>query len=657
MHIQCKNCQRQYDLDDAKIANVPAVKCECGSRLDLISKVEQNTLGKYILTQRIAVGGMGEIFYGKIPGIAGFEKEVAIKKMLPHISADRAFIDMMIKEAKLSVLLNHPNIVQVYDLDKQNEQYYIAMEYVSGVTVGNILEIAHREKKVLPVGVVMHIMMQVLRGLSYAHNFTTPQGEHSGILHRDITPQNIMVTEKGFVKITDFGIAKALGEISTTSPGMIKGKLGYIAPEQLEGKEADGRVDLFCAAILMWEMLTVKRLFKGSTEIDTFRMISEARIPPLHDYRTDVPKALEDVILKGLAKNPDDRYARGEQFITAISRAILPETPDSLAEITQTYFSENPVFFEKLFRPSRHKDAFISDLTGEMSQGNSVENLSQVNLYTSPNLTAHHSGSASKTYGKFIGIAACLMLVVGGAWYALKQGDSTEVPESVETQSNLPPTPDSDTSPALTTDVTDANKSVTASDANGMQNSNDQNTLTQNSNENVAPVIAPDEKVQMDLHTPASAPVSPNDKPAAGNGNDVASEEKSDGHEDDSEKQASKKHTKKPVLERRSANALRNNISPNKHLSAAEIQATVQRSQFKVARCMRNISADRISKDLRAHIVIERDGSVSEVELTPEPDDEKMSSCLVESMKIMQFRRQPVDGLQVEIPLRIQQVM
>ncbi|RYF10573.1 MAG: serine/threonine protein kinase, partial [Deltaproteobacteria bacterium] len=337
MNIQCKNCQRQYELDDSRLGEVSALQCTCGSRLDIKPAAAETfgvgqRLGNYELVHRIAVGGMGEIYYGKATGIEGFEKEVAIKKMLPHLSADRSFINMMIKEAKLTVLLNHPNIVQVYDLAKQGEEYYIAMEYVPGVTIGTILEGAHKAQLQLPPEMVVHIVSHILRGLAYAHNLTTSSGEAIGVLHRDITPQNILVTRKGFVKIADFGIAKAVNEISTTSPGMIKGKLGYIAPEQLEGREPDQRVDLFCAGILLWEMLTVRRLFKGTSEVDTFRLISEAQVPPLAEFRSDVKPELEAVIRRSLAKDPAARYPRAEAFITALAQAMAPLGPDDWNE-------------------------------------------------------------------------------------------------------------------------------------------------------------------------------------------------------------------------------------------------------------------------------------------------------------------------------------
>lgn len=350
MEISCGNCGRHFEIDEDIASRAPAAQCVCGARLNLAAYLNSpaQRLGKYILQHRIAVGGMGEIFYGKIAGIEGFEREVAIKKMLPHLSADRSFIDMMVKEAKLTVLLNHPNIVQVFDLSREGSEYYIAMEYVPGTNVGQMLEVCHKKRIYLPTEVAVYITMQVLRGLGYAHELKGPDGEPMNILHRDITPQNILVTQSAWVKIADFGIAKARNEISTTSPGMIKGKLGYIAPEQMRGESATQSVDIFCAGILLWESLATRRLFKGTDEIDTFRLISECKIPSLTQLRDDVTEALQSVVNTALGATPEKRYATADAFYDALNQAIFPRTVDDLAAAAKRYFGEHAEFFEKV---------------------------------------------------------------------------------------------------------------------------------------------------------------------------------------------------------------------------------------------------------------------------------------------------------------------
>ncbi len=364
MEVRCSSCHRAFNIDDSRAKKYPSVRCVCGERLPLSPKfAHHRRLGNYVIERKIASGGMGEIYFGKLGGIEGFEREVAIKKMLPHLSADPDFINMMIKEAKLTVLLHHPNIVQIYDLSKDGNEYYIAMEYVPGSTVGKIIQRTVQRNEKLPVPICVHITMQVLRGLAYAHELCDPAGNPIHLLHRDITPQNILVTSEGWVKITDFGIAKARNEISTTSPGMIKGKIGYIAPEQLAGKPAEQGVDIFCAGILLWEMLAGKRLFKGPTEADTFRMISECNIPAMSTLRDDVPEGIEKVMRKALAANPQERYPSADAYLRDLNTAIFPETADDVFRYTKQYFAKYPDMFAPDEAPEDSKEAAIPDTT------------------------------------------------------------------------------------------------------------------------------------------------------------------------------------------------------------------------------------------------------------------------------------------------------
>ncbi|MEE8410056.1 MAG: serine/threonine-protein kinase [Myxococcota bacterium] len=366
-------------------------------------------LGKYVLIQRIAVGGMGEVFLAKMAGVEGFERQVAIKKMLPHLSRDPAFINGLVREAKLTVLLHHPNIVQVYDLAKQDDDYFIAMEYVPGITVGHLLETANRTRELVPVEVAVHITMQVLRGLEYAHDLAGADGEPMNLLHRDITPQNILVTREAWVKITDFGIAKARNEISTTSPGIIKGKLGYIAPEQLTGREADQRVDIFCAGIVLWELLVAQRLFKGNDEVDTFRLISKTAVPPLSDYRNDVPLDIEVVLHGALQRNPKQRYARADEFYDRLNMAIAPLTTDDYASAAKRYFDTHPQLFESV--PSlKRNQSDIDAATIEMATLAHEQSIVEIS-----DLMVPKKRGVGWTVALAAG-AAVLLLVALGAW-------------------------------------------------------------------------------------------------------------------------------------------------------------------------------------------------------------------------------------------------
>ncbi len=427
MEVSCSTCNRTFIIDDKRGEKARVAKCLCGARLRLITDKNlrpgtgPQRLGKYILQQRIAVGGMGEIYYGKMAGVEGFEREVAIKKMLPHLSEDRAFVEMMIKEAKLTVLLHHPNIVQVYDLSREGNEYYIAMEYVPGVTIGHLLELSHRANRHLPYQVAVHLCMQVLRGLAYAHDLRGPDGEPMNLLHRDITPQNILVTRNAWVKITDFGIAKARNEISTTSPGMIKGKLGYIAPEQLAGQNPDQRVDIFCVGILLWETLATRRLFKGVDEIDTFRLISEAKVPPLSEFRDDVPVEIEKAMRGGLTRLPDNRYASADAFYDALNQAIFPSTADDFAAISKRFFEEHGEFFESVDKIARDTET-VEGVTTAIDVPPKDEKLLEItSLVGAP--------AASKSNGPILAVIAFIAaLVLGLGGFVVARMLSTDAP-------------------------------------------------------------------------------------------------------------------------------------------------------------------------------------------------------------------------------------
>jgi serine/threonine protein kinase len=407
VQVVCHNCGRTFILDATKVAKVQSARCLCSVTLDLRpTTFQQQRLGKYVLQRRIAAGGMGEIYYAKIAGVEGFEREVAIKKMLPHLTQDRDFVNMLVKEAKLTVLLHHPNIVQVYDLAKEGEEYYIAMEFVPGINLGNLLEHC-REKQILPpVPVAVHIMLQALKGLAYAHDLKGADGQPMHVLHRDITPQNILVTQAGWVKITDFGIAKAKNEISTTSPGIIKGKLGYIAPEQLEGKEPDGRVDIFCAGIVSWELLAVRRLFKGTDEVDTFRMVAEAKVPPLSRVRQDVSAPIEAAIRGALTANRDERYRTAHDFYDALARSILPLTVDDCANAAKAFLGEQVELFNKVSENSPAEgDGPTMLLTGKASVDVTAREVTITDLMQPP----------EKPKGKLVGYMLAV-LVSAARW-------------------------------------------------------------------------------------------------------------------------------------------------------------------------------------------------------------------------------------------------
>ena len=267
--------------------------------------------GKYTLLNRIAVGGMAEIFLARQAGVEGFEKIICLKRIRPHLSSQPAFVQMFLNEAKLAAQLNHPNIVQIYDLGRVGESYFIAMEYISGRDMSRI--IAKAEKKSIPFPVVyaLKIASSVLEGLYYAHNRTDAYGSPLNIVHRDVTPENIVVSFSGNVKILDFGIAKATSQLEQTRAGEIKGKLSYMSPEQCLGQQLDHRSDVFSLGVVLYEWVSGYKLFTGENEMAILKSIVDGKIYPPSYFKEDVPEAVERILLKALEKDREKRYQSG----------------------------------------------------------------------------------------------------------------------------------------------------------------------------------------------------------------------------------------------------------------------------------------------------------------------------------------------------------
>jgi serine/threonine protein kinase len=264
--------------------------------------------GKYFLLERINVGGMAEVFKAKTFGVEGFERLVAVKRILPNIAEDEEFIAMFIDEAKIAVQLQHANIAQIFDLGKVEDSFFIALEYVNGRDLRAIFDRMRSKGDPLPIALACYVMMQVCEGLDYAHNKRDGQGRELHLIHRDISPQNVLIGYDGEVKLIDFGIAKAAGKASTTQAGILKGKFGYMSPEQVRGLPIDKRSDIFAVGIVLYELLTGERLFVGETDFSTLEKVRNVEIVPPSAYNKKISPELERLILKALARDPEDRY-------------------------------------------------------------------------------------------------------------------------------------------------------------------------------------------------------------------------------------------------------------------------------------------------------------------------------------------------------------
>lgn len=263
-------------------------------------------IGPYLLREKIAQGGMAELFLADYIREDGFRRTVAIKKVLPHLTENQDFINMFIREARLAALLRHPNVIQIIDFGKIENVYFIAMEYIDGK---NLAEVIAQIKGPLPVDLSIFLMLKISTGLHYSHakkNHET--GEPLNIVHRDISPQNLIISYQGEVKISDFGISKARSEPSFTQAGVIKGKLSYLSPEQALGQEVGRQADIYALGLVFYEILSGKKVYQFGDNIEAIRAIPEKEIPPLVSVRPDIPDELNSIVMKCLEKDLKLRY-------------------------------------------------------------------------------------------------------------------------------------------------------------------------------------------------------------------------------------------------------------------------------------------------------------------------------------------------------------
>jgi serine/threonine protein kinase len=289
---------------------------------------------------------MGEIFLARLEGAAGFEKLYVVKRILPHLADDARFRQMLISEAQIAAKMAHGNICQVYELGETQGQLYIVMEYLEGVTMLPLLRRASKTQTHLEFGLVATIVQQTCDALHYAHELKDRDGESMALVHRDVTPSNIFLTESGVAKVLDFGIAKARGATSTkTEDGAVKGKYAYMAPEQLRGGSIDRRVDLFALGVVMYEMLALRRLFQRKTDYLTFRAVMEQPIPDIRRYRPDIPDSVANVLVRALDRDPSQRFDTARQLggamLDALSAAGLrPWSQGDIGDMVKASFSE-----------------------------------------------------------------------------------------------------------------------------------------------------------------------------------------------------------------------------------------------------------------------------------------------------------------------------
>lgn len=293
--------------------------------------------GKYLLVRKLAEGGMAEIFLAKQVGVEGFERNVVIKRMLPHLSETPDFVKMFLDEARLASGLTHPNVVQLTDLGHADGCYYICMEYLAGEDFATVLRTHRRRNEHMPLKMALRIVADAALGLHYAHESTDSNGQPTLLVHRDVSPSNIFITYSGQVKVLDFGIAKAESRASTTSAGVVKGKYLYMSPEQAGGAPVDRRSDVFSLGVTLYEALTGTRPFEHDTDLAILRAVLESNYRPLRELRPDLPSDIDAMVTRAMSVFADDRHATALAFVQDIERFMGSTTSSGGARMLADY--------------------------------------------------------------------------------------------------------------------------------------------------------------------------------------------------------------------------------------------------------------------------------------------------------------------------------
>ncbi len=316
--------------------------------------------GQFELVKKLATGGMAQIYLARHRGIEGFERLCVVKRILPHLAENEDFVQMFLDEAKIAARLNHPNIVQIYDLGEQDGSFYIAMEYIHGEDLRRVWRRAEQQGGSLPVPVVLRVIADAASGLDYAHK-RSDGGRPLNIVHRDISPQNILVSFEGTVKVVDFGIAKAVDKATHTRSGVLKGKYSYMSPEQATGsRDVDARTDIFALGVVLYELLTGTRLFKRNNDVQTLQAVMACQVVPPSQVSPRVPRSLDEVVLRALTQSPEDRYQDALSFQLAVENWLIEnQQPASTAHVA-AYLKE--LYAERLAQEAPHGTPIAEDI-------------------------------------------------------------------------------------------------------------------------------------------------------------------------------------------------------------------------------------------------------------------------------------------------------
>jgi serine/threonine-protein kinase len=278
---------------------------------------------RYRIIEKLESGGMADVFRAERTGLEGFRKQVAIKRVLSRLGRNAKFISMFLDEARLSARLSHSNCVQVFDIGVRDDDYFIVMEFVDGANLKTIATSMWSKGLSFPIPAAAYIAHEICKGLSYAHELTDAHGVSLGLVHRDVSPPNVLVTKHGEVKIVDFGLAKASSQLEPSEPGVIKGKFAYLSPEAAHGEQVDCRADIFAVGIILWELLASQRLFTADTDVQILYKVQAAKVPRISEINHGVPPELERIIHRALARDVDERYSSARELGQDLSRFMF----------------------------------------------------------------------------------------------------------------------------------------------------------------------------------------------------------------------------------------------------------------------------------------------------------------------------------------------
>ncbi len=398
--------------------------------------------GKYYLIDKIAVGGMAEIFKAKTFGHGGFENTFVVKRILQHMSENDQFVQMFLDEAKVTAQLQHANVVRVWEYGKIATNYYLSMDFVDGKDSKMILRKLFERRKMIPREFAVYIAMEAAKGLDYAHKRTTNAGVPLNIVHRDVSPSNILVSYTGEVKVADFGIVQASSVIETTTKGTLKGKIEYMSPEQALGEVLDRRSDVFALGIVMWEMLTGRRAFKTDNEIKTLERVRNVEIEPPALVNNQVPTRLSEIVMRCLEKDPADRYQDARELHADLLNFLYPATPDVVQQSLHHFMSE----------------LFVEEITAERARVEEATRLSRAMHEAEPSVELQEDWEEGQRGGSeptvapvkpqpapsrlpiFLGVgalAAALAVVGLGALWMVNQGMQNQDTPAPEVKTEL----------------------------------------------------------------------------------------------------------------------------------------------------------------------------------------------------------------------------